>query len=107
MFSAGAMHGGGHEVPTNRPEAQKWFRAAAERGHAHAQMMLGRYLTRALAGERNTDEARTWLERAVAQGLTEAECDLAGLPPPTAAAPAAAVPAAPAAAPLGREMAEN
>ena len=34
MFAMGAMHGGGHEVPTDRPTAQRWFRAAAERGHA-------------------------------------------------------------------------
>jgi TPR repeat protein len=101
----------------DRPAAQRWFRAAAERGHAHAQMMLGRYLARALAGERNSDEARVWLERALAQGLTDAESDLASLPP-AAAAPAVAAPAssgppasaasaAPATAPLGREMAEN
>ena len=88
MFSAGAMHGGGHEVPTNRAEAQKWFRAAAERGHAHAQMMLGRYLARGLVDPPNPGEARVWLDRALAQGLAEVRADLAGLPAPKAAAPA-------------------
>ena len=57
----------------DRPAAQRWFRAAAERGHGHAQMMLGRYLARGLAGERDPAEARIWLERAVAQGLPEAK----------------------------------
>jgi TPR repeat protein len=43
-------------------------------------MMLGRYLARGLAGERDPDRARVWLERAVAQGLQEARNDLATLP---------------------------
>ena len=30
----------------DRPTAQRWFKLAAERGHAYAQMMLGRYLAR-------------------------------------------------------------
>jgi TPR repeat protein len=76
----GAMHGGGHEVPTDRVTAQRCFSDAAERGHAYAQMMLGRYLARGLAGERDPDRARVWLERAVAQGLQEARNDLATLP---------------------------
>jgi len=67
-------------VPMDRPEAIKWFRAAAERGHAHAQMMLGRYLARGLTGVRDPVEARLWFERALAQGLTEVQGDLAHLP---------------------------
>jgi TPR repeat protein len=49
--------------------------------------MLGRYLSRSLAGERNVEEARRWLERAAAQGLQEARGDLAALPPPPSATP--------------------
>jgi hypothetical protein len=60
--------------------AQRWFRDAAERGHPYAQMMLGRYLSRNLAGEQNLAEARKWIERAVAQGLQDAKADLAALP---------------------------
>jgi len=81
MFAVGAMHGGGHEVPTDRPTAQRWFHAAAERGHAYAQMMLGRYLARGLAGEQDFERARVWLERALAQGLQDVRGDLAALPP--------------------------
>jgi len=52
-------------------------------------MMLGRYLSRNLAGELNIPQARKWLERAVAQGLQDAKADLAALPPePEASAPA-------------------
>jgi TPR repeat protein len=68
-------------VPTDRASAQHWFHEAAERGHAYAQMMLGRYLARGLAGERDFDRARVWSERALAQGLQEARADLATLPP--------------------------
>jgi TPR repeat protein len=63
----------------DRPAAQRWFRAAAEAGHAHAQMMLGRYLARNLAGEHDPEQARVWLERALAQGLEETRADLAAL----------------------------
>jgi uncharacterized protein len=43
--------------------------------------MLGRYLSRNLAGELDIAQARKWLERAVAQGLQDAKPDLAALPP--------------------------
>jgi len=42
--------------------------------------MLGRYLAAGAAGDRQPGEARLWLERAMAQGIDEAEQDLAGLP---------------------------
>jgi TPR repeat protein len=63
----------------DRVAAQRWFRAAAELGHGQAQFMLGRYLASGAAGERNTVEARDWLERAAEQGVAEAESDLAEL----------------------------
>jgi hypothetical protein len=88
MFAMGAMYGGGHDVPMDRVVAQRWFTAAAERGHAYAQMMLGRYLARGLAGERDLDRARTWTERAIAQGLQEARADLSALPATTETAQA-------------------
>jgi len=44
--------------------------------------MLGRYLARGLAGARDPESARMWLERALAQGLQEARGDIAALPPP-------------------------
>jgi uncharacterized protein len=58
MFAMGALNGGGHDVRQDRGMAQRWFRAAAERGHRHAQTMLGRYLARGLAGPRNPQQAR-------------------------------------------------
>jgi hypothetical protein len=88
MFAVGAMLGGGHDVPWDRPAAQNWFRQAAERGHAYAQLMLGRYLARGLNGEGNIEEARFWFTKALGQGLAEAEGDLAALPHPEQPAPA-------------------
>jgi TPR repeat protein len=41
--------------------------------------MLGRYLSRGLAGERNPMAGRLWLERAAAQGIQEAAEELADL----------------------------
>jgi len=77
MFALGAMHSGGRNLPIGRVAAQRWFRAAAELGHGHAQLMLGRYLARGVAGESNPAEARLWLERAMAQGVLDAQSDLA------------------------------
>jgi TPR repeat protein len=82
MFALGAMHGGGHDLPVDRATAQWWFRAAAELGHGHAQLMLGRYLAGGAAGKPDPVEARIWLERAVAQGILDAESDLAELTSP-------------------------
>jgi TPR repeat protein len=39
--------------------------------------MLGRYLSRGLAGERNPMAGRLWLERAAAHGIQEAAEELA------------------------------
>jgi TPR repeat protein len=80
MFGAAAMQGGGHSVPVDLTAAQTGFRNAAEHGHKQAQLMLGRYLARGLVESPNPAEARQWLEKALAQGLTEAEADLAELP---------------------------
>jgi TPR repeat protein len=81
MFATGALYGGGHDIAPDRIVAQKWFQMAAERGHAYAQMMLGRYLARGLAGEQNIPAARQWLESARSQGVAEVAGDLAALPP--------------------------
>jgi uncharacterized protein len=80
MFALGALHGGGHHLEADRETAQRWLRAAAEKGHGYGQMMLGRYLAAGAAGAPDPDEARLWLERAVAQGIEDAQADLETLP---------------------------
>ncbi|HEY2111409.1 MAG TPA: tetratricopeptide repeat protein, partial [Dongiaceae bacterium] len=81
MFALGALHGGGHQIPTDRKIAQRWLTSAAEEGHGYAQLMLGRYLAAGVNGEPQPEEARDWFARALAQGIIEAEEDLAALPP--------------------------
>jgi hypothetical protein len=49
--------------------------------------MLGRYLVGGAAGKSNPVEARIWLERAVAQGVLDAEPDLAELTSPLSHSP--------------------
>jgi TPR repeat protein len=44
--------------------------------------MLGRYLAEGVDGEPNPSEARSWFEHAVAQGIEEAQADLAALHAP-------------------------
>jgi TPR repeat protein len=83
MFALGALHAGGHDLPEDRLAAQRWFRAAAELGHGQAQLMLGRYLAEGAAGKPNPAEARSWFEQAAAQGIEEAQADLAALRTPT------------------------
>ncbi|WP_367160461.1 tetratricopeptide repeat protein [Kozakia baliensis] len=79
MFSAGALYGGGHDVPADRPEALRWFLLAAERGNPLAQLMAGRYLTHGLAGKTDLAAGRKWLERAKSQGVSDAEAELKNL----------------------------
>ena len=62
MFALGTLNSGGHNLPVDRRVAQRWLRAAAERGNGHAQLMLGRYLVKGVAGELNPVEGRLWLE---------------------------------------------
>ena len=41
QFGLGEMYAKGYGVPENDREAVKWFRLAAEQGHADAQFRLG------------------------------------------------------------------
>ncbi|MGH7118720.1 MAG: tetratricopeptide repeat protein [Acetobacteraceae bacterium] len=77
-FGLGAMLGG-HDVLPDRPAAQPWYLAAAGHGHAHAELMLGRYLAHGAAGDPDAERARAWLARALRQSLAEARADLDAL----------------------------
>ena len=71
MFALGAMYSGGHNISVGRTAAESWFRAASESGHGQAQLMLGRYLRSGVAGHRDLQQARFWLESAFAQSSAE------------------------------------
>ena len=78
MFALGALFHGGHDVAPDPEMAQRWFRAAAERGHPRAQLMLGRYLMRGTAGRAIMPKRGSGL-RAEGQGVTEATLELTRL----------------------------
>ncbi len=44
QFKLGVIYDRGENVPQHFAEAVKWYRAAAEQGHAEAQLALGRYI---------------------------------------------------------------
>ena len=73
------MYGGGHDVPQDRVTAQKWFHAAAEKGNAAAQLMMGRYLAQGLAGQQDTKQAKLWYQKAAAQDIADAVNELEAL----------------------------
>jgi len=71
------MYRFGRGVPQNLPEAVRWFRAAAEQGHARAQAILGSCYNEGLGVERNEAEAIRWLRRGADKDYPEAQYLLA------------------------------
>lgn len=65
QFNLGLMYGGGYGVASNRVEAIKWYRLAAEQGFAKAQAKLGHFL---YGGFGSTSvEAVQWFRKAAEQ----------------------------------------
>ena len=69
------FHGRG--TATNRAEAVRWYRLAADAGDPEAQASLGLCLLRGWGCERNCDEAFAWYLRAAEQGSLAGMNDLA------------------------------
>ena len=67
----------GRGTPTNRVEAVKWYRLAAQAGEASAQTSLGLCLLRGWGCERSPVEAVGWYSAAAEQGDLMAMNDLA------------------------------
>lgn len=57
-------------------EAAKWYRRAAEQGHAHSQYTLGRLYCDGKGLAQNYVEAAKWYNRAAEQGQVDAQHDL-------------------------------
>jgi hypothetical protein len=55
-------------VAQSYTEAAKWYRKAAEQGHAEAQVQLGVLYSNGLGVAANTAEATKWLLKAAEQG---------------------------------------
>ena len=60
----------------NYTEAAKWFRKAADQGHADAQYGLGMFYNEGIGVPKNYTEAVKWYRKAAEQGLAEAQYGL-------------------------------
>lgn len=72
----GVMYATGQGVPSDRTEAAKWYRLAAERGYAQAQHNLGVMYANGEGVSRDGVEAMKWYRRAAAQGYARAQANL-------------------------------
>jgi uncharacterized protein len=61
----------------NMIEAARWYRAAAEAGHADAQFSLGRLYARGEGLSQQLEEAARWFEKAAEQGVAAAQVNIA------------------------------
>jgi len=66
-------------VPVDLEEAVRWYRRGARAGDPWSQYCLGLCNRDGEGVRRNRSRARDWLEKAAAQGLTEAALALANL----------------------------
>jgi TPR repeat protein len=65
QYSLGRFY---YRIAEDYPEAVKWFRMAAERWHAPAQVSLGQCFLMGRGVELNPDEAEKWFRAAAEQG---------------------------------------
>lgn len=75
QFLVGSAYDSGKGAPHDSNEAMKWYRMAAERGHAEAQNSMGSVLQ----AEKRYEEALPWYEMASSQGHALATNNLAYL----------------------------
>jgi len=73
QFKAGQMYREGKGTPQNDAEALKWYRLAAEQGHAQAQFALGRFHEEGIVVAKNEYVARQWYQKAGEQGYAPAQ----------------------------------
>lgn len=76
----------GGSFPANHAEAIRWFRAAADQNDAKAQFQVALLLLEGQGVRHDQAEAELWLQRASANGYTEAAIKLASLSQPSAEA---------------------
>ena len=63
-------------VGTNFTEAVKWYRRAAEQGHAKAQNWLGWCYKNGKGVKVDLAESAKWYRKAAEQGIVEAKCEV-------------------------------
>jgi TPR repeat protein len=71
----GQRYENGRDGATEDPaEAVRWYRTAADAGHAEGQYHLGRMLARGVGVEKDEAAAADWYRKAAAQQLTRWPC---------------------------------
>jgi TPR repeat protein len=73
------MYKKGKGVQQNYTEALKWYRKAADQGHARSQYNLGVMYANGEGVQRNYTEAVKWYQKAADQGHVEAQSKLEGI----------------------------
>ena len=76
QFSLGLMYELGQGVPQDYAEAVKWYRMAAEQGHAAAQFNLGLMYAEGQGVTQDHTEAVKWYRLAAEQGYAGAQYNL-------------------------------
>ena len=76
LFQRGLKYANGDGVAKNSTEALKWYRKAAEQGHASAQYSLGRMYQNGTGVARDPAEAVRWYRKAAEQDNARAQCNL-------------------------------
>ncbi|WP_116398312.1 tetratricopeptide repeat protein [Methylovirgula sp. 4M-Z18] len=76
LFNAGVAYENGRGASHNDTLAAQFYRAAAERGYARAQVNLGKLYSDGQDVSQDYAEVRSWFERAADQGSAEAQYGL-------------------------------
>jgi len=64
------------QTPTNAEKAFKWYKMAAEQGHASAQLNLGVMYNQGVGVKQNYTEAAKWYQKAADSGNAKAQLNL-------------------------------
>ncbi len=72
QFNLGAMYERGQGVPQDYFQAVRWYRRAAEQGHASAQFNLGLMYNRGQGVMPNVIQAYMWILLATGEGIQSA-----------------------------------
>jgi TPR repeat protein len=76
QFNFGVAYYSGDHAPHDYAEAARWFRKAAEQGHAPAQRYLGGIYYYGTGVPQDYGEAATWYRKAAEQGDAQAQLSL-------------------------------
>ena len=76
QYIIGSMYRRGTGVAQDFEEAAKWFRLAAQQGHAPSQNALGLLYERGIGVEQMLEKAVYWYRRAAEQGFGPAQTNL-------------------------------